>query len=129
MITWSKFIPLAGYVLFHRSHKFWFTSSIFFWNLGMKSDIVNWDSYYKMRQKTVIKNLSLRTYYKVRQKFITKCVMYYKVWQAAFRLFVFPGPRPLAWSWPQALAPVCIYRPWPPICVNLPWPPVCIYSP
>ena len=37
----------------------------------------------------------------MRQKFITKCVMYYKVWQAAFRLFVFPGPRPLAWSWPQ----------------------------
>ena len=31
--------------------------------------------------------------------------MYYKVWQAAFRLFVFPGPRPLAWSLALALAP------------------------
>ena len=41
----------------------------------------------------------------MRQKFITKCVMYYKVWQAAFRLFVFPGPRPLAWSLALALAP------------------------
>ena len=35
----------------------------------MKSDIVNWDSYYKMRQKTVIKNLlqsATEVYYKVR---------------------------------------------------------------
>ena len=50
----------------------------------------------------------------------------------------FLGPRP--WPWPPApvpgpgphlylpaLAPICIYRPWPPIYIYRSWPPICIY--
>ena len=35
----------------------------------------------------------------------------------------------ICFSRPLALAPICIYRPWPPICVYRPWPPICIYRP
>ena len=64
----------------------------------MKIDIAEWDSYYKMRQKsaTVRQKFIGRsvTLYKLllvlqsSAKFITKCVRYYKVRQLVFTIFV-----------------------------------------
>ena len=87
VVTWPKFMLPSVWVLFHRSHKIWFTNSILFWSFGyhnlghlLQNEIEN--SYLRVITKcNIILNAMYVRYYKVCQKFITKCIGYYKVWQ------------------------------------------------
>ena len=105
IITWFNAMSLVGWVLFHCSHKIWFTYPL--WNFGMiisKTIIKKWDN--KMRQKTVIiKSLQSVRYYKVHQmlRSVTDCC--YKVLEvlrsvaAVTKWHVTPETHFTNWSW------------------------------
>ena len=72
--TWSKFMPLVGWVQFHRSLKIWLTYTFLFETLVENTK----HYYYKIRQ--LLQNETENSYQQL-IRFIANCIRCYKGWQ------------------------------------------------